>query len=575
MASMRNTSSFNKRQCKNSPDSFCYICGSFLVKKQKQNITETVKKLYNEYFMMKLGDQDKVWAPHVVCRTCVEALRNWKKEKKASLPFGIPMVWREQKNHYDDCYFCMINTSGFNTKNKMTITYPSLPSAIRPVPHGADLPVPDPQRCVDDEMSTDNSDVEREMQAGCFNAEHDEYVPEEKLDTPSLFTQGELNDLVRDLSLSKIDSELLGSRLKDKNLLSPGVTFSWYRNREDEFLKYFASEQNLVYCCNIPGLVEHLGTSYNASDWRLFIDSSKRSLKGVLLHNGNEFGSVPVAHSVHLKETYDNMTFLLKTIKYNEHNWIVCGDLKVIGILLGLQQGYTKMPCFLCEFDSRAHAVHWDKKDWPPRQSLTPGAKNVLHESLVDPSKILLPPLHIKLGLIKQFVKALDKEGACFQYIVGKFPAVTSEKITAGVFDGPQIRKLMKDENFERTMQGLERFAWSGFCNVVTKFLGNNKDPNYADIVEDMLQSFRRLGCTMSLKVHFLHSHLDYFPENLGSVSEEQGERFHQDVKTMETRYQGRWDTHMMADYCWCLKRDMTAASYNYNRKSRKRSFFP
>ena len=111
MASMRNTSSFNTRQCKNSPDSFCYICGSFLVKKQKQNITETVKKLYNEYFMMKLGDQDKVWAPHVVCRTCVEALRNWKKEKKASLPFGIPMVWREQKNHYDDCYFCMINTS--------------------------------------------------------------------------------------------------------------------------------------------------------------------------------------------------------------------------------------------------------------------------------------------------------------------------------------------------------------------------------------------------------------------------------------------------------------------------------
>lgn len=411
------------------------------------------------------------------------------------------------------------------------------------------------------------------MMAGCCNEGQDEYVPETVLDTPSLFTQGELNDLVRDLSLSKIDSELLGSRLKAKNLLSPGVVFSWYRNREDEFLQYFTSDQNLVYCCNIPGLVEHLGTSYSASEWRLFIDSSQRSLKAVLLHIGNELGSIPVAHSVVLKETYDNMTLLLTCIRYSEHNWLVCGDLKVIGIILGLQGGYTKMPCFLCEFDSRAQAAHWDQKDWPLRQSLTPGSKNIMHDSLLDRSKVLLPPLHIKLGLMKQFVKALDKEGACFRYICQKFPTVTIEKIKAGVFDGPQIRKLMQDGNFEQTMQGLERLAWRGFCEVVTKFLGNIKDPNYATIVKDMLQSFRRLGCTMSLKVHFLHSHLDYFPENLGSVSEEQGERFHQDIKTMETRYQGRWDTHMMADYCWCLKRDMTATSYA--RKSKKRSFVP
>ncbi|GFW68345.1 uncharacterized protein TNCV_2263341 [Trichonephila clavipes] len=59
----------------------------------------------------------------------------------------------------------------------------------------------------------------------------------------------------------------------------------------------------------------------------------------------------------------------------------------------------------------------------------------------------------------------------------------------------------------------------------------------------------------MSVKVHFLHSHLDYFSENLGAVSEEQGERFHQDIKEMERRYQGRWNVNMMADYCWMLKR--------------------
>ena len=59
----------------------------------------------------------------------------------------------------------------------------------------------------------------------------------------------------------------------------------------------------------------------------------------------------------------------------------------------------------------------------------------------------------------------------------------------------------------------------------------------------------------MSITLQYLHSHLDRFPDNLGDVSEEQGERFHQDIKVMEDRYQGRWDSHMMSDYCWSLMR--------------------
>ncbi|EZA60810.1 hypothetical protein X777_13643 [Ooceraea biroi] len=87
-----------------------------------------------------------------------------------------------------------------------------------------------------------------------------------------------------------------------------------------------------------------------------------------------------------------------------------------------------------------------------------------------------------------------------------------------------------------------------------------------------MLAHFNNLGCNMSLKVHFLHSHLDYFPKcNLGSVSEEQGERFHQDIKEMERRYQGKWDVHMLADYCWCLKRD--EPEIPHKRQRMRRSF--
>jgi len=65
-----------------------------------------------------------------------------------------------------------------------------------------------------------------------------------------------------------------------------------------------------------------------------------------------------------------------------------------------------------------------------------------------------------------------------------------------------------------------------------------------------MLDKFKLLGCKMSLKLHFLASHLDYFPPNLGAVREEQGERLHQDLKDVERRYQGCWDVNMMADYC-------------------------
>ena len=92
--------------------------------------------------------------------------------------------------------------------------------------------------------------------------------------------------------------------------------------------------------------------------------------------------------------------------------------------------------------------------------------------------------------------------------------------------------------------------AWLSFREAVCKFLGNEKDPNYRSIVGNMLNNFQRLGWQMSTKVNFLHSHLDFFPSTLGAVSEEQGERFHQNIKTVERRYQGQWDCSMMADYC-------------------------
>ena len=86
-----------------------------------------------------------------------------------------------------------------------------------------------------------------------------------------------------------------------------------------------------------------------------------------------------------------------------------------------------------------------------------------------------------------------------------------------------------------------------------------------------MISNLGVMGCNMSIKLHFLNSHIDYFPENLGAVSEEQGKRFHQDLKELEVRYQGRWNTNMMAGYYWLLKRD--DPSRKFKRKSHNRSF--
>jgi len=93
----------------------------------------------------------------------------------------------------------------------------------------------------------------------------------------------------------------------------------------------------------------------------------------------------------------------------HQHQWPLCGNLKVVALLLSLQVGYTKYCCFTCKWDSRTRAAHYVRQNWPMRHSLEPGQKSVQHPLLVQSEKILLPPLHIKLGLMKNFVKAMDK----------------------------------------------------------------------------------------------------------------------------------------------------------------------
>jgi hypothetical protein len=105
----------------------------------------------------------------------------------------------------------------------------------------------------------------------------------------------------------------------------------------------------------------------------------------------------------------------------------------------------------------------------------------------------------------------------------------------------------------------------------VKNFLGNKKAENYEDMISELIENYRALGCNTSLKMHCLDSHLDFFPQNLGNVSDEHGEGIHQDTSTMETRYQGKWNPSLLADYCWTLRRDVLQAEYS--RKSTRNTF--
>ena len=109
------------------------------------------------------------------------------------------------------------------------------------------------------------------------------------------------------------------------------------------------------------------------------------------------------------------------------------------------------------------------------------------------------------------------------------------EKVTA--FTGPEINKLVKNAEFLKLLDREEVAAWLAFIDVKEKFLGNERAPNYQDLVERMLMCYKDIGCRCTYKLHLLHAHLDRFPPNCGAQGEQQCERAHQDIMHQELNY--------------------------------------
>ena len=154
----------------------------------------------------------------------------------------------------------------------------------------------------------------------------------------------------------------MASRLSEHGILDSKTKITFYCHKDEALSDYFTKEDNFGFAKTSKAFLQQwVVPQYKQGEWRLFIDSSKQSLKCVLLHNASTYAGVPIGHSVTLKENYSAVQMVLQKLCYNEHKWAICVDLKMVKILLGQQAGYVKYPCFLCLWDSRADDQHWQR----------------------------------------------------------------------------------------------------------------------------------------------------------------------------------------------------------------------
>ena len=112
------------------------------------------------------------------------------------------------------------------------------------------------------------------------------------------------------------------------------------------------------------------------------------------------------------------------------------------------------------------------------RSTFVPGEHSLKVNPQVDMNKVLLPPLHVKLGLMKNFVKALHKNGAAFQHLSTVFSGLSAAKLKECIFVGPQIQEVLKHTDFDELFNLKELRAWDAFKSVCSGFLGNTRVPD-------------------------------------------------------------------------------------------------
>lgn len=462
-------------------DKFCFVCGMFAPPNHMHQITENFELGYEDFF-------DKVvvptwYKPNVSCDYCYRCMVAYhsgsdRDFKKHMIKYSAPVQWLPRSEHVAaSCYFCQSNTFGFNYMNRERIRYAELPSVI-PAElrtgeeiNEAEEPLEEQtfgsqaiimkdaseQQVVKIEvsastvspsaqqLSTSSGDASRRLTESTNRSStlssiasvHSEYIPSDvEANEQHLITNSDYEDIKRLAKMAPMVSESIASRLVQWKLVAHDFKITSTRkrsNREnlDECFDFHESTK-ITYCVDIDSLFECLNHTHVPEEWRLFIDSSVESLKAVLLHIGNKYPSVPIAYGREVKENYDTMKLILELINYDLHAWKICCDLKIVSLLTGVKGGYSKQQCFLCLWEGRLRHLHYTDHRWKPRVTYQLGIDSIDHMPLVPASKIILPPLHIKLGLVRNLVRAIKSNNDAFELLKAIFPRLTAAKVDNG-----------------------------------------------------------------------------------------------------------------------------------------------
>lgn len=264
-----------------SINSYCYVCGQYTIPAKRMNITQAVEHNYSFYFTKVI--LRRPWAPNICCLKCYSNLENWISGKIKQLPFGVPMVWSDPGNHDQyNCYVCANDARGQNRFRLRSFCYQSVASGLLPKPHSIDVPIPNrPSPLVLQNININLLDAPS-IQVPSANSPS-MYLPQQKVQQLS---EPQLHSIARVFHLSKTRSEALGNELQKYNLLRPSVRITSFRTRNEIFKQFFSVnlQNDLVHCTDVAGLMTAMNIhEYNAKEWRLFIDSSQSSLKGLFV----------------------------------------------------------------------------------------------------------------------------------------------------------------------------------------------------------------------------------------------------------------------------------------------------
>lgn len=277
--------------CVGNINTFCYVCGKYVVLCDRIHITPNLEHIYGYYFSTSYWP--RAWAPNICCRTCYNGLVEWYNGTKKSMPFGIPMIWNEpSENRHDSttCYVCVNDAKRQNKRQLKYFQYRAVPSVELPKPHSEDVPVPKRPSPQTANLSTCEDLAKLPDAPSLPGPTPSEINPsiyvEGEVRRPVLLDEQKLNTIARNLNLSKNKAEMLAAELQQYNLLEEGVSARSFRIRNSRFKQFFTvnPENTFVYCNNVSGLFDAMHiANYRAQEWRLFIDSSQSSLKGTVL----------------------------------------------------------------------------------------------------------------------------------------------------------------------------------------------------------------------------------------------------------------------------------------------------